>query len=161
MPTFDVISEVDKQELDNALNQARKEVGTRFDFKNANPEISFENQVIKLSAADKFKVNALREIVIAKLAKRGIDLKNIEQKEVEVSPTGHGKQDMVVKQGLEGELAKRICKDIKGMGLKVQAQNQEGQVRVSGKSRDDLQSVIAFLRGRDYDVGLSFKNMRD
>jgi uncharacterized protein YajQ (UPF0234 family) len=99
--------------------------------------------------------------VIAKLAKREIDLRNVERKEPSISPLGHARQEIHIKQGLEGDKAKEIIKAIKGLDLKVQSQIQDQQIRVTGKKRDDLQSVIQFLRAKDFGVGLSFRNFRD
>src|SRR6516162_5317592 len=123
MPSFDVVSEVDKQEVDNAINQARKELGTRFDFKGSKATIELTNpSLIELSAEDAGKLRSLVEIVIAKLAKREIDLRNVERKEPSISPLGHARQEIHIKQGLEGDKAKEIIKAIKGLDLKVQSQ---------------------------------------
>jgi len=161
MPSFDIASEVDLQELDNALNQARKEVTTRFDFKNAGAEIEDEKTLVIIRAADGFKLKALLEIIMGKLAKRNISLKNIDPQKPEVAPTGHARQEIKIKQGLEPEKAKEISQYIRDLKLKVTAQIQEQQVRVQGKNRDDLQEVIAALRKKDFDVALAFKNFRD
>ncbi len=162
MPSFDVVSEVDKQEVDNALNQARKELSTRFDFKNSRATIELTSPtVIELKAEDASRLRSLSEIVIAKLAKRNVDLRNVERKEPAISPLGHARQELHLKQGLEGDKAKEITKSIKGLDAKVQSTQQEGQIRVTGKKRDDLQAVIGFLKGKDFGVGLSFKNFRD
>ena len=162
MPSFDIVSEVDRQEIDNALNQARKELAARFDFKNSSAEIELaKDDVIKLSAEDSAKLKGLLEIVVGKLAKRNIDLRNIDRKEPAVSSVGRATQEIHVKLGLEGDKAKEIIKAIKEHALKVQSQLQERQIRVTGKKRDDLQAVIQFLRGRDFGVALSFKNFRD
>src|SRR5436190_893457 len=107
------------------------------------------------------RLKALHEIVVGKLAKRSIDLRNVERKEPAISPLGHATQDFVIKQGLDGEKAKEIVKAIKEQSFKVQSTLQERQVRVSGKKRDELQEVIAFLRSRDFEVHLDFKNFRD
>jgi uncharacterized protein YajQ (UPF0234 family) len=158
MPSFDVVSEVDKQEIDNALNQARKELATRFDFKDSKATIELTSpNVIELQAEDANRLKSLGEIVIGKLAKRNIDLRNIERKDPAISPLGHARQELHVKQGLDGEKAKAI----KGLDLKVQSQLMDRQIRVTGKKRDELQAVIQFLRGRDFGVGLSYKNFRD
>jgi uncharacterized protein YajQ (UPF0234 family) len=162
MPSFDVVSEVDKQEVDNAINQARKELSTRFDFKGSKAKIELTNPtLIELSAEDSGRLKSLVEIVIAKLAKREIDLRNVERKDPAISPLGHARQEIHIKQGLDGDKAKEIVKAIKGLELKVQSQLQDQQIRVTGKKRDDLQSVIQFLRARDFGIGLSFKNFRE
>jgi uncharacterized protein YajQ (UPF0234 family) len=162
MPSFDVVSEVDKQEVDNAINQARKELSTRFDFKDSKATVELADPtLIELSAEDAGRLRSLLEIVIGKLAKRNIDLRNIERKDPAISPLGHARQDINIKQGLEGEKAKEIIKAIKGLDVKIQSQIQDRQIRVTGKKKDDLQAVIQFLRGKDFGVGLSFRNFRD
>jgi cyclic-di-GMP-binding protein len=162
MPSFDVVSEVDKQEVDNAINQARKELSTRFDFKGSKAKIELTDPtLIELSAEDSGRLKSLVEIVIAKLAKREIDLRNVERKDPTISPLGHARQEILIKHGLDGDKAKEIVKAIKGLELKVQSQIQDQQIRVTGKKRDDLQSVIQLLRARDFGVGLSFKNFRE
>jgi uncharacterized protein YajQ (UPF0234 family) len=161
MPSFDIVSEVDKQELDNALNQARKELATRFDFKNTTAEILGEKDKITLTAEDAARLRGLREIVIGKLSKRGIDLRNIEQTEPAISSVGHARQELRIQQGLNGNKAKEIIQAIKSQGFKVQSQLQDQQIRVTGKKKDDLQAVIQFVRSRDFDVATNFKNFRD
>jgi hypothetical protein len=163
MPSFDIVSEVDKQEIDNAINQARKELATRFDFKNSSASIEWKDKesTIELKAEDGSRLKSLHEIVVGKLAKRDIDLRNVERKDPAISPLGHATQDFVIKQGLDGEKAKEIVKAIKGSDFKVQSTLQERQIRVSGKKRDELQEVIAFCRGKDFGVALAFKNFRD
>jgi uncharacterized protein YajQ (UPF0234 family) len=162
MPSFDIVSEVDRQEIDNALNQARKELSTRFDFKQSQATIELSSpDVIELKAEDASRLRSLHEILIGKLAKRNVDLRNVERKDPAISPLGHARQEIRIKQGLEGDKAKEIIKAIKAIDLKVQSQLQDQQVRVTGKKRDDLQTVIQFLRGKDFGVALSFKNFRD
>jgi len=162
MPSFDVVSEIDKQEIDNAINQARKELATRFDFKGSQASIELGKEGnIKLAAEDASRLKSLLEIVIGKLAKRNVDLRNVERKDQAISSVGHATQELVIKQGLEGNKAKEIIKSIKDQNLKVQSQLQEMQIRVTGKKRDDLQAVITFLRSKDFGVALSFVNFRD
>ena len=161
MPSFDIASEVDKQEIDNALNQARKELATRFDFKGSASEIIYEKDKITLTAEDGNRLRGLREIVIGKLGKRGVDLRNVEQVEPDISPLGHARQELKIQQGLEGEKAKEIIKAIKEAGFKVQSALQDRQIRVTGKKKDELQSVIQFVRGKDFKVATNFKNFRD
>jgi hypothetical protein len=161
MPSFDIVSEIDNQELDNALNQARKELAARFDFKDSAAVIELEKDKIKLSAEDASKLKGLHEIVIGKLAKRGVDLRNIDRKDPAISSIGHATQEMLVKQGLDGDKAKEVIKAIKAQEFKVQSALQDRQIRVTGKKRDDLQAVIQFLRGKDFGVALNFKNFRD
>ena len=163
MPSFDITSEVDTQELDNAINQARKELANRFDFKGSKAAIELDEKEskIKLSAEDASRLKSLHDIVVSKLSKRGVDLRNVERKDPAISPLGHATQDLVIKQGLDGEKAKEVIRAIKEKGLKVQSALQDRQIRVTGKSRDDLQEVIAFCRGSEFEVGLQFGNFRD
>ena len=162
MPSFDVVSEVDKQEVDNAINQARKELSTRFDFKDSKATVRLSDPtLIELNAEDGGKLKSLLEIVIGKLAKRNVDLRNIERKDPAISPLGHARQEILIKQGLDGDKAKEIIKAIKALDLKVQSQIQDRQVRVTAKKKDDLQAVIQSLRSQDFGVGLSFKNFRE
>jgi cyclic-di-GMP-binding protein len=161
MPSFDIVSEVDKQEIDNALNQARKELVTRFDLRDAKTEIVHEKEKIVLTADDANHLRALREIVIGKFSKRGVDLRNIEQVEPEISSVGHARQELKIQQGLEGDKAKEIIHAIKSQNFKVQSQLQDRQIRVTGKKRDELQDVIQFVKGRDFGVATNFKNFRD
>jgi len=161
MPSFDIVSEVDKQEIDNAINQARKELATRFDFKGSTAAIEVVKDMIKLSAEDANHLKGLFEIVIGKLAKRNIDLRNVDRKDPAISSIGHATQELHIKQGLDGDKAKEIVKAVKAQDLKVQSTLQDRQVRVTGKKRDDLQAVIQFLRSKDFGVGLGFINFRD
>jgi hypothetical protein len=161
MPSFDVVSEVSSMEIENAVNQAKKELANRFDFKGSNAEIVLEKNEIKLSAQDQFKIKALREIAIGKLAKRRISLKNVESMPPDVSPLGHARQVIKIKQGIEQAVAKQITAFIRETKLKVTTQIQGDAIRVTGKSRDDLQAVIAALRGHDFPVALNFQNYRD
>ena len=161
MPSFDIVSEVDNQEIDNAINQARKELATRFDFKGSVAEIVVEKGKITLTAEDASRLRGLREIVINKLSKRDVDLRNIEQVDPAISPLGHARQELKIQQGLEGEKAKEIIQAIKGAGFKTQNALQDRQIRVTGKKKDDLQEVIAFVRSKDFGVATAFKNFRD
>ncbi len=161
MPSFDIVSEIDKQEIDNAINQARKELAARFDFKGVTVEILAEKDKITLTAEDAARLRSLREIVIGKLSKRGVDLRNVEQIDPAISPLGHARQELKITQGLEGNKAKEIIQAIKAQNFKVQSQLQDRQIRVTGKKRDDLQAVIQFVRSRDFGVATDFKNFRD
>lgn len=118
MPSFDAVSEVDMQEVQNAINQAQKEIQTRFDFRDAHPEIILEKTEIKLSAIDAYKLKALEEIVLGKLARRNVSLKNIDRKDPDISPVGHARQLLKIKQGLETENAKKVIAQIKKRDLK-------------------------------------------
>jgi uncharacterized protein YajQ (UPF0234 family) len=160
MPSFDVVSEVDLMEVKNAVEQAQKELANRFDFREAKAEIILEKEMIKLSAINQFKLTALEEIVLGKLARRNVSLKNIERKDADISPLGHARQELKLKQGLETDVAKIIVQSIRDTKLKVQAQIQDRQIRVTGKNRDDLQEVIAHLRGKEFSVALNYINFR-
>ena len=161
MPSFDVVSKVNPMEIENAVNQAKKELANRFDFKGTNAEIQLEKDEIKLSAEDQFKIKALAEIVMGKLAKRNISLKNLERPEPEVSPLGHSRQVIKIKQGLEAPVAKEVTGFIRERKFKVTTQIQGSEIRITGKSKDELQTVIAALRGHDFPVALQFQNFRD
>ena len=162
MTSFDIVSEIERMEIENAVNQAVKELATRFDFKGSNVKIELTKpELITLTAEDNNKLKGVREIMVGKLAKRGVDLRNVEQKDAAISSIGHARQEFVIMQGLEGNKAKEITTAIKAEKFKVQASLQDRQVRVTGTKRDELQEVIAFLRGKDFGVSLSFKNFRD
>jgi uncharacterized protein YajQ (UPF0234 family) len=161
MPSFDVVSEVSSMEIENAVNQAKKELANRFDFKGSKAEIVLEKNEIKLTAEDHFKVKALHEMVIGRLAKRQISLKSVESMPPDISPLGHARQVVKIKQGIEQAVAKQVTSFIRETKLKVTTQIQGEAIRVTGKSRDDLQSVIAAVRGRDFPVSLDFQNFRD
>ena len=162
MPSFDIVSEIERMEIENAVNQAVKELATRFDFKGSNVKIELTKpELITLTAEDNNKLKGVREIMVGKLAKRGVDLRNVEQKDPAISSIGHARQEFVIMQGLEGNKAKEITTSIKAEKFKVQASLQDRQVRITGTKRDELQEVIAFLRGKDFGVSLSFKNFRD
>jgi len=161
MPSFDIVSQVSSMEVENAVNQAKKELANRFDFKGSNAEIVLEKDEIKLSATDQFKISALSEIVVGKLAKRNISLKNVERPEPEISPLGHARQAIKIKQGLDPAVAKQVAAFIREGKFKVTAQIQGSEVRVNGKSRDELQEVIGAIRTQDFPVALQFINFRD
>lgn len=161
MPSFDIVSEVNSMEIENAVNQAKKELAQRFDFKGTKAEITLEKNEIKLTAPDAFKIKALEEMVIGKLAKRSVSMKNIERKDPDLSPLGHARQVIKIKQGLETAVAKEVTTFIRDTKLKVTTQIQDQQIRVTGKSRDDLQSVIGAVQGKDFPVALQFQNFRD
>jgi uncharacterized protein YajQ (UPF0234 family) len=160
MPSFDVVSEVDEMEVKNAIDQAQKELANRFDFREAKAEILLEKDSIKLSAINQFKINALEEIVLGKLARRNVSLKNIDRQTPDISPLGHARQELKLKQGLETDVAKIVVQAIRDTKLKVTTQIQDRQIRVTGKNRDDLQAVIAVLRGKEFTVALNYTNFR-
>ena len=161
MPSFDIVSKVNSMEIDNAINQAKKELASRFDFKDSKAEIVLEKNEIKLSAEDQFKIRAVSEIVMGKLAKRSISLKSIEKKEPDVSPLGHARQVILIKQGIESSVAKEITGFIRDQKFKVTTQIQGDEVRVTSKSRDELQTVIAAVRAHEFPVAVQFINFRD
>jgi uncharacterized protein YajQ (UPF0234 family) len=148
-------------EVENAVNQAKKELANRFDFKNTKWEITLEKTEIKLTSPDQFKLTTLNEIVIGKLAKRGISLKCVEQCDPDISPLGHARQSIKIKQGIETSVAKQITGFIRDGKFKVTTQIQGEEVRVNSKSRDDLQEVIAAVRAKDFPVPVQFVNFRD
>ena len=148
-------------EIENAVNQAKKELASRFDFKGSNAEIALQKSEIQLTAEDQFKIRTLAEMVIGRLSKRSISLKNVEQVDPEISPLGHARQVIKIKQGLDATVAKQITGFIRDSKAKVTTQIQGDEVRVTGKSRDELQSVIAAVRAKDFPVAVQFVNFRD
>jgi uncharacterized protein YajQ (UPF0234 family) len=161
MPSFDIVSQVNSMEIENAVNQAKKELANRFDFKGSTAEIVLEKNEIKLTAEDQFKIRTLAEITIGRLSKRSISMKNVEQCDPDVSPLGHARQVIKIKQGLEATVAKEITTFIREGKFKVTTQIQGSEVRVSGKSRDELQGVIAAVRVHEFPVAVQFVNFRD
>jgi uncharacterized protein YajQ (UPF0234 family) len=159
-PSFDVVSKVDAQELDNALNQARKEIAGRFDFKNSIASIESTSTEITLLADDEMKLKNVYDILQNKAVKRGIDLKAFEPKPPEAASGSAIRQKVSVRAGIPKDKSKALIEAIKGSKLKVTAQYQDEQIRVSGKSRDDLQKVQALLRGLDFELPLQFTNYR-
>jgi cyclic-di-GMP-binding protein len=160
MPSFDIVSELNPHEVANAVDQANREVGTRFDFKGTNAKYELAECVITLSAPADFQLKQMMEILKLKLTKRGIDIVCMKVDEPVV--TGQtAKQLVTLRQGIDTELGKKLQRLIKDSKLKVQAAIQDKQVRVTGKSRDDLQSAIALVRGGKLDLPLQFTNFRD
>jgi uncharacterized protein YajQ (UPF0234 family) len=159
--SFDVVSKVDPQELDNALNQARKEIAGRFDFKNSIASIESDNQTITILADDELKLKNVIDIVQSKAVKRGIDIKAFDMSgKPETASGGAIRQKIAVRSGIPKDKSKPLIEAIKGSKLKVQAQFQDEQIRVSAKSKDDLQKVIQLLKGLDYELPLQFVNYR-
>ena len=160
MPSFDVVSEVDLQEVRNAVDQANREVGTRFDFKGIKASFELADAVIKLSTERDFQLRQMMDILRQKLVKRGVDIGSLDVKESTTSLSA-ARQEVGLKQGIATETAKDMIKALKTGKLKVQAQIQGDQLRVSGKSRDDLQAAIALLREGDWGLPLKYINFRD
>ncbi|MDQ6959606.1 MAG: YajQ family cyclic di-GMP-binding protein [Mariprofundaceae bacterium] len=161
MPSFDVVCETDMQEMDNAVNQTHKEITTRYDFKGGNSSIALNDEGITIIGDDDYKLNTVAEILRAKLVRRNLDPKCLEYGEAEDASGSTKRQAITIKQGVNQELAKTIVKAIKQEKLKVQATIQGDQVRVSGKKRDDLQAVMALIKGVETDRPLKFVNFRD
>jgi uncharacterized protein YajQ (UPF0234 family) len=161
MPSFDVVSRIDLQEVDNALNQARKEVAQRYDLKDSKTEIAWDQKDVTVTSADDFKVKAVVDVLQSKLVKRNVPIKNLEYGPVEAALGGRARQRITVRQGIDTDKAREIVKFIKGTGVKVQAQIMDDEVRVTGKKRDDLQDVIGRLRAADLGLALQFVNFRD
>ncbi|MES9925696.1 MAG: YajQ family cyclic di-GMP-binding protein [Candidatus Thiodiazotropha endolucinida] len=160
MPSFDIVSEVDLQEVKNAVDQSNREIGTRFDFKGVDAAFEQNENEIQLRAEQEFQLNQMMDILRQKLVKRKVDIAAMDIRDVETS-LHNARQRVVVRQGIESDLAKKMVKQIKGGKLKVQAQIQGEQIRVTGKKRDDLQQAIALIRDADYGLPLQFQNFRD
>lgn len=160
MPSFDVVSEINWQEVDNAINQAKKEIEGRYDFKGSQSEINWDKKEISLLGDDDYKMNAMKDILQSKLHRRGIDIKALKFEKVEPAGGKLLRQKVAVQQGIDKEKAKDICKFIKESKLKVQAQIMDDKIRVTSKSIDELQSVISQLKGGSFEIPLQFNNMR-
>jgi uncharacterized protein YajQ (UPF0234 family) len=162
VPSFDVVSELDMQEVDNAVNQTQKEIAQRFDFRGGKSSIELEKEPkkLKINADDDMKLRAIHQILEGKLAKRGVDLRCLKYGQEEAGSGGILRQTVDLKSGLDKEEAKEVTKAIKESKLKVQAQVQDEQVRVTGKSIDELQAAIAMLRGQNLKFPVQFINMR-
>ena len=159
--SFDVVSRVDPQELDNALNQARKEIAGRFDFKHSIASIDSDGKTITVLADDELKLRNVIDIIQSKAVKRGIDLKALDLSKAPEAASGSAlRQRIGVRAGIPKDKSKPLIEAIKGAKLKVQAQYQDEQIRVSGKNKDDLQKVQQLLRGLDYELPLQFVNYR-
>ncbi|MGA0272374.1 MAG: YajQ family cyclic di-GMP-binding protein [Actinobacteria bacterium] len=162
MPSFDVVSEVDAQEVRNAVDQAQREVSTRFDFKNTNSTIEQNDMVITLQTVSEDRLAALRLVLEERLVKRGVSLKGVDYGDVAEASQNTVRQVVTIKVGISSEKSKEINKLIKSGGPKgISSQTQGESVRVTGKKRDDLQAVIALLKGADIGIPLQFQNFRD
>lgn len=161
MPSFDVVSQLNLQEVDNAVNNAMKEISTRYDFKNSKSEVKLDKDKIILIAEDEYKKKAVVDILQSKLVKRGIALNALDMGKWEAAGGNTQRCEAKLVQGIEGEKAKEINRYIKDQKFKVNSQIQGEQLRVSGKSRDELQEVIAALRAKDFGLPLQYINFRD
>lgn len=161
MPSFDIVSKTDFQEIDNALQNLIREITTRYDFKGSNCTIERKEQEITINADDDLKLKQMHELLQGHLARRKIEAGVLDYKEPEKAAGQSVRQKVLIKEGLDKELAKRIVKDIKGSGLKVQVAIQGEELRVSGKKRDDLQAAIQFVKGLKIEQPLQYENFRD
>lgn len=158
--SFDIVSEFDMQEMDNAINQTKKEIITRYDFKGSKAEVNLTKESITLSAENDSKINAMADILQSKAIKRGLSLKIFDYGKIETTAGSMVKQVITLKQGINQDIAKKIIKEIKESKLKVQSQIQGEVVRVTAKNIDDLQTVITLLKEKDLDTPLQFINYR-
>jgi uncharacterized protein YajQ (UPF0234 family) len=161
MPSFDIVSEVNEIELKNALDQANKEVGNRFDFKGSDARVELADKVLTVYADDEFKLGQVFDVLLAKLVKRSVDVRCLDRGKIEKSAGDKVKQAITVKVGVDQELGKKLQRMIKDAKLKVQASIQGNSVRVSGAKKDDLQQAIALVRKNVTDFPLQFNNFRD
>jgi uncharacterized protein YajQ (UPF0234 family) len=162
MPTFDIVSQVDMQEIRNAVDQANREASTRFDFKDTGARIELGDRELVLHASTEDRLRALHQVLEEKLVKRQVSLKALEDGKIEEAAKGTARQRVAIKAGISAEHAKALNKAVKDLGLKgVTSQTQGDQVRVQGKKRDDLQQVIRALKEQDFGIPLQFTNFRD
>ena len=160
MPSFDVTAECDLQEVRNAVDQANREIGTRFDFKGVDARFELADGMVRMHAEQEFQLQQMLDILRQKLVKRGVDLAALDVGEP-ITTLNAARQEIGLKQGIDADSAKRMIKAIKGAKLKVQAQIQGDQLRVTGKKRDDLQQAIALLKAENWQLPLAFNNFRD
>ncbi len=158
--SFDVVSRIDQQELDNALNQARREIENRFDFKNSKTSIESDDKKITVVSDDEMKMRNVIDILQGKATKRGIDIKAFDISELEPAAGGTVRRIITLRSGIPKDKSKALMERIKALKLKVNAQYQDEQIRVSGKSRDDLQAVMADLKAMNFELPLQFTNYR-
>jgi len=162
MPSFDIVNQVDLQEVDNALNNTKKDVSRRFDFRGARTDITLDKKEksIHMTTGDDMKMRALVDMFLENCAKRKVSGKVFDFKNVEATSHGHVKRDVVIREGIDKEQARKIVKIIKDLKLKVQPAIQDNQVRVTGKKIDDLQTIIQTLKATDMDIPLQYVNMK-
>ncbi|SDE86581.1 YajQ family cyclic di-GMP-binding protein [Sporomusa acidovorans] len=158
--SFDIVSEVDMQEMDNAVNQTTKEIGQRYDFKGSKAEIVLDKESLKLSAEDDYKLGAMLDVLRTKMVKRNVPLKCLKLGKIEPAFSGTVKQLITIQKGISKDKAKEVVSYIKEQKLKVQAQIMDDQVRVTGAKKDDLQTVIQKLKDKDFGIDLQFINFR-
>lgn len=161
MPSFDIVSETDMQEVDNAITSVQREIATRYDFKGTHSSVERKDKEITVVADDEHKLKAVHEIIKVHMTRRKVDISALEFKTPEKASGNTLRQKILVKQGIESEVAKKIVKSLKDSKMKVQASIQGDSVRVSGKKRDELQEAIAHIRGQNWDLPLQFNNFRD
>ena len=163
MPSFDVVNKVDMQEISNTVNNAKKEILQRFDFRGSNTEIELDEKAkhITITTEDDMKMEAVRDILLTHATRRKLDVNCLEFKETQAAGGKTLRREVIIKEGIEQALAKKMVKDIKEKKMKVQASIQGDELRISGKKIDDLQAVIALLKGGNYEIPLQFINMRD
>ncbi|WP_419779214.1 YajQ family cyclic di-GMP-binding protein [Maridesulfovibrio sp.] len=162
MPSFDIVSQIDAQEVDNAVNNVLKEVDTRYDFRGVNTEITLNKKTntISLVTGDEMKIKAVKDMMITHFTRRKVDPRSLDFGKFEPTSNGQLKQEVKLKEGIDKDTAKKIVKLIKGAKMKVQAAIQDDQVRVTGKKLDDLQSAISLVRDSDFDMPFQFVNMK-
>ncbi|MBL7125784.1 MAG: YajQ family cyclic di-GMP-binding protein [Dehalococcoidales bacterium] len=162
MPSVDVVSKVDLQALDNAINNVKREISTRFDFKNVKSEITFDRKAkyIHIVTGDDWKVKAVTEMLIGQCTRLKVDSKCLDLKEIEATSHGTVKVDILIKEGIPKETSQKIVKFIKGLKIKVQPAIQDDQVRITGKKIDDLQEIMRLLKEQGYNIPLQFVNMK-
>jgi uncharacterized protein YajQ (UPF0234 family) len=160
MPSFDVVSDFDAHEAANAVDQANREVNTRFDFKGTGSKFELDQQVITLSSQSEFQLQQMMDILRQKLAKRGVDIGCLEEQEPEITGSA-ARQTVILRRGIDTDLARRLVKTVKMSKIKVQAAIQGDKLRISGKKRDDLQATIRLLKDTDVDLPLQYENFRD
>ena len=161
MPTFDIVSKFDPSEVDNAIQNLKREIGQRYDFKNSNSEIEFEKESIIITTDDDYKLTQLQEMLKVQITKRGIDVKALDMGKVEMSAGQAVRQTITMMQGINKDISKDIIKIIKESKIKVQVSIQGDELRISGKKRDDLQQTITLLKTQNLDLPLQFINFRD
>ena len=161
MPTFDIVSKFDPSEVDNAIQNLKREIVQRYDFKNSNSEIEFERELIIIKTDDDYKLTQLQEMLKVQITKRGIDVKALDMGKVEMSAGQAVRQTITMTQGINKDISKDIIKIIKESKIKVQVSIQGDELRISGKKRDDLQQTITLLKTQNLDLPLQFINFRD